>query len=212
MNISPEIYQRYLADLLKGDRAACYSRVRSLLEADIDLKELYVDLFQRSLYEVGGLWERNLISVSAEHLATAMTESLLSLAYPRLFNTERKGRKAVVSCVSNEYHQIGGKMVADTLELQGWDGYFLGADTPLRDLIEMVDEKKPDLVGLSLAVFMSMSKLMEALEALRAEFPGLDIIVGGQAFRWGGVAAVEAYPNVHYIASIFDLEARIATY
>jgi hypothetical protein len=27
--------------------------------------------------------------------------------------------------VANEYHQIGGKMVADIFELNGWRGYFV---------------------------------------------------------------------------------------
>ena len=74
--------------------------------------------------------ERNL----TEHLATAISESLLNLTYPRLFAQPRNGKSAVVTCVSNEYHQIGGKMVADIFELNGWRGHFLGANMPEADL------------------------------------------------------------------------------
>ena len=93
----------------------------------------YNNLFQKSLYRVGELWESNRISVAKEHLATAITEGLLNLVYPKLFEPEqyRKGRTILISCTANEFHQIGGKMVADVCELNGWDSHFLGANTPV---------------------------------------------------------------------------------
>ncbi len=97
----------------------------------MELKSLYMDLFQRSLYAVGELWELNKISVAREHLATAITESLLNLVYPRLFENTPTGKKVVVSCAANELHQIGGKIVADFFELNGWESHFLGANTPV---------------------------------------------------------------------------------
>jgi len=42
-------------------------------------------------------------------------------------------------------------MVADMLEMNGWDGYFIGANTPLPELIRFIESKNPDLIGLSLS-------------------------------------------------------------
>ena len=90
MIITDDLYRDYLENLLKGRRSVCFRTVSSLLDNGVELKTLYLDLFQRSLYEVGDQWESNRISVSTEHLATAITESLLPLAYPRLFSSEKK--------------------------------------------------------------------------------------------------------------------------
>ena len=45
--------------LLEGDKAKCASIVAHLLEQKIDIKVLYKDLFQRSLYQIGKQWENN---------------------------------------------------------------------------------------------------------------------------------------------------------
>jgi methanogenic corrinoid protein MtbC1 len=145
--------------------------------------------------------------VAVEHLATAITESLLSLVYPAVFAARHTNRSAVIACVANEFHQIGGKMVADLFELNGWHGYFLGANMPLDDLTRMIDDKQPDLVGLSLAVYSNLPGLLKVLDAVTSNYPKQGILVGGQAFRWGGCEVVAAYPNTDLVSSLSELEA-----
>jgi methanogenic corrinoid protein MtbC1 len=202
-------YRRYLDGLLANDRQQCRLSFEQWLESDPGLRSLYEDLVRRSLYEVGDRWERGRISVATEHLATAITESLLNLAYPRLFAQPRIGKSAVVACVANEYHQIGGKMVADLFELNGWRGYFLGANTPVRDVKELIAEKRPDAVALSVAVAFNLDTLVTVAAEIRAAFPELPILVGGQAFRWGGRERVERLSGVRFLASLGELEAWI---
>ena len=100
-------------------------------------------------------------------------------------------------------------MVADIMELHGWDCYFLGADSPVDSLISMVENKKPDLVGLSAAVSDSIERLARTIEALVAAFPWLKIMVGGQAFRRGGAEKLAGWSNVELIPSIDALEKKI---
>jgi methanogenic corrinoid protein MtbC1 len=200
------VYRRYLSCLLKGDRTQCGEIVADLLKAETDVRELYTGLFQRSMYEVGELWERHKISVAVEHLATAITESLMSLVYPSVFSAPHTNRSAVIACVANEFHQIGGKMVADVFELNGWHGYFLGANMPLDDLMRMIDDKKPELVGLSLAIFSNLPSLLKVLDAVTSAYPEQRVVVGGQAFRWGGSDVVGEYPNTAHVSSLPELE------
>ena len=209
--ITDELYRNYLTLLLKGKRIDCSHIVQDLLDHRVEVGVLYTDLFQKSLYRVGELWEHNKISVAKEHLATAITEGLLNMIYPRLMETERdqKGKQAVISCAANEYHQIGGKMVADIFELHGWNADFLGANTPVDHMLAQIQETKPDLVGLSLAVYFNIATLKSELDALRSNFPGLDIIVGGQAFRSGGADLIKRYSATEYIASLDELEKII---
>jgi len=164
---------------------------------------------RRSLYEVGELWEQGKISVATEHMATAISESLLNLTYPRLFAQPRNGRSAVVTCVSNEYHQIGGRMVADVFELNGWRGYFLGANTPLADMLAFLAEKRPDAVALSLATVLNLNRLLEATAEIRLACPQLPILTGGQAFRWLKPEQVETLPGVRVLKTLGELEAWI---
>ena len=204
--IDEETYERYLDDLLDGDKQKCIEIVNSLMDEGVGIKDIYIHLIQPSMYEVGELWEKGEISVADEHIATSITDRLLTIIYPRIFSGKKKGKSAVVACVANEYHQIGGRMVADFFELHGWDGYFVGANTPLGDLLDLIDEKKPDVVGLSLAMYFNLSELLEAVEVIHDKNPDLDIIVGGQAFRQGGSEVLDDYDKVQYLSSLEELE------
>ncbi|MEI6632313.1 MAG: cobalamin-dependent protein [Chlamydiota bacterium] len=206
---SEDDYRRYLGGLLANDRHQCRVSFEQWLEANVELRTLYEELVQRSLYEIGDLWERGRISVATEHLATAITESLLNLAYPRLFAQPHVGKSAIVACVANEHHQIGGKMVADLFELHGWRGYFLGANTTVSDVKALIAEKRPDVVALSVTVAFGLDTLISAAAEIRAAFPDVPILVGGQAFRRGGRERVAGLPGVRCLTSLSELEAWI---
>lgn len=209
--ITDQLYKNYLDKLLDGKRVDCCRIVQYLLDQGISIKDLYTDFFQKSLYEVGELWEFNRITVAREHLATAITEGLLNLTYPILFETEpdQLGKKAVVSCAANEFHQIGGKMVADIFELYGWDAQFLGANTPVDHVLEHIQETRPNLVGLSLSVYFNIESLKRGIEAIRSNFANLDIFIGGQAFRSGGIDIIRRYSGTEYVPSLDELEKLI---
>ena len=215
-HVTDQIYEAYLAALLAallaGDRAGCTTIVQELNTADIPLKDLYLNLFQRSLYRTGELWEHHKVSVSVEHLATAITERLLTLVEPKLFSGQPRHHSVIVACVADEYHQLGARMVADIFELHGWRGYFLGANTPVQSLITMIEQKKPALIALSLSIYSNLPALIKALDAVRAKYPDLPILVGGQAFSWGGIDLLKQYRNVTYIASIDQLEQEMEKY
>ena len=207
--IDEKVYQKYMNALLAGKRQECREVVTELLDRHLEIKEIYTGLFQRSLYQVGELWETNQITVANEHLATSITESLLNLVYPSIFAIERKGKKAVISCSANEFHQVGGRMVADIFELNGWDSHFLGANTTKEDLVRFIHDEQPDVLGLSLSILSNINHLKRCMEMVRGNFPNLDILIGGQAFRWGGTDLIKQYEAAEYISSLHDLEEKI---
>lgn len=207
--ITEALYQDYFQALVAGDGKRCRAIVTDLLEKKIDIRELYLHLFQASLYEIGRLWEENKISVAVEHLATAITEGLLNLVYPILFSTERIGKSVIIACIPKELHQVGAKMIADIFELNGWDSYFLGSNTPISGLLTMIEEKQPDLVGLSMSIYFNLQQLLQLLSVIREAFPNLRLIVGGQGFRWGGAEKIKHFKNAEYIDSIHTLEKYV---
>lgn len=208
--ITPSLYQGYVHSLLQGNRRECSRVIKTLLDQGISLKTLYEQLFKSSLYHVGELWEHNRISVAREHLASSLTESLMTQVYPLLFHprTDTKGL-VIISCTANEFHQIGGKMVADMLELNGWDTHFLGANTPVDQLIAHVHETRPDFLGLSLSISSRLPELTKTIEAVRHHYPNLNILAGGQAFLREGKEVLARYHSTTYIPSLSILETEL---
>jgi len=203
--IDNETYNSYFESLINGEKQECTAIFEETVNRNAPVEKIYSELFQRSLYQVGEYWEMNKISVATEHMATAITENLMIRLQPQLFLTERTGKKAVIACVANEHHQVGAKMVADIFEMNGWDGYFIGANTPLTELIRFLESKNPDLIGLSLSIYYNLPELKNTVAKIRQDFPELPVMVGGQAFRWGGSEITEQFSNVSYLSGVETL-------
>ena len=72
--IPEAVYLHYLNALLDGDKKQCLQIVVNLLDQKVSLKEIYLQLFQRSMYRIGQMWENERCSIANEHIATKITE------------------------------------------------------------------------------------------------------------------------------------------
>lgn len=199
--IPPTAYAPFLASLLDGQRRSCVEQVRALIDSGATIDEIYLDLFQPTMVEVGRLWERNRISVADEHLATALLEGLFSVTAPLLYEPPRRNRRVVLACVSRELHQIGARIVSDLFEWRGWDSTFVGANTPAEELFRLLESRKPSVLGLSMSMFFHLPLLLETLQKMVSRFPELTILIGGQGLKDHGRDLEKRFPRVTYVES-----------
>ena len=70
------------------------------------------------------------------------------------------------------------------LEMDGWQVDYLGANTPGDDLIRMMRDTKPDLIGLSVVIPFNLEKARRTITEIRKDdkFRKTWIMVGGPAF------------------------------
>jgi len=209
MNKTDSIYDQYFNNLIKGKRIPCSKILDSLISSEFNVHNIYEDLFQKGLYQVGRMWEYNKISVATEHLATSITESLMNKVYEKIPTVEPVQKKAVITSIENETHHIGGKMVSDVFEMQGWDAIYLGGDTPAIELVDFIEETEPDLVALSISVYFHMDTLVKTIDLLNKNFKKLPIMIGGQAFQKGGHSIIDRFENTSLVLSLDSLETSI---
>lgn len=207
--IKSNIASNFLESLLAGNKTKCSLLANQYLELHVSIMDLYEEVLKNALYTVGQLWETNKISVATEHLATAITEGILNEHFEQLISKKRYNKKVVLTCVENEEHQVGIKMVADVFEMNGWESFFIGTGIPTNQLIGCIHEIKPDLIAISLSVYFNYSNLLKMLRALRSEFPMLQIIVGGQAFNHASNSSIVDMENVILLSDLYLLEKYI---
>jgi methanogenic corrinoid protein MtbC1 len=195
-----------LNPLLSGDHKTSSGIVTEMLNKSVSVKEIYEGLLKPALYKIGELWEQNKISVATEHLASAIVESLLNEIYLRQNSFEKTEKTAIITCIENEHHQIGARMVSDILELNGWKVFFLGANTPKNDLLNYIRMVKPQIVAISLSIYFHLPTLELTLDKIRSEFSQLRIIIGGQAFLRGGKEILSGYDNITYLPDLNAIE------
>lgn len=174
--------------LITGDHKQAQSFIAERVADRPSLIEVYDALIRPSMYEVGRLWEENHISVAHEHLATSIVLRIITSFYGGLVYTEPTKGSIIVSASANEFHEIGARMVADMLEMDGWDVSYLGANTPIQDMLSMLETVKPDILCLSVTMVFNLPRVQELIQAVRKEstFDAIHIMVGGHAVSLSG--------------------------
>jgi len=179
-----EIKDKFFAALLKGEYKECLLVAMKEVNTSQKMEDFYVQVIQPSMYDIGYYWERGEISVAQEHLASIIVSRVMTALYPRFMVTEQTKGIAVVTAAPNEYHELGALMVADLLEIDGWEVKYLGANTPEEDLLNFLRTTKPLFLGISVCLFFNLEKAAEIIAAMKkdSELEQIKIMVGGLAF------------------------------
>jgi methanogenic corrinoid protein MtbC1 len=173
----------FVQTILTGDRKAALTIAREALRDGARIQDLYADVFQDALYEVGRLWERNAITVGQEHMATAVTQYVMAHVFGTVESaTERRG-VALMTGVPGELHHVGALMVSDMLEAHGWQVQFLGSNLPITSILRAHADAKPQLLGISVTMLFNRHHATHLIAEARRADPQVRVVVGGAAFR-----------------------------
>ncbi|MDF3066602.1 MAG: 5-methyltetrahydrofolate--homocysteine methyltransferase [Polyangiaceae bacterium] len=184
--------ERYVRAQLAGERSEALAIVHEALASGFSVPAVHLELIQAAQYEIGRLWENNLISIAEEHQATAISQLALAVLFDKLPRARRNGKRVLLACVEGELHDMGSRIVADFLEMDGYEVRLLGANVPAKSLAERVTAYAPDLVALSATMSFHLSALERAVAAIRgSEQRAVPILVGGRAFTWATDAATK---------------------
>jgi len=178
---------RYLEAQLGSDHRECIRLLEEAIERGVQVQDLHLKVIQPCQHEIGRLWEQNRISVAQEHLATAISQLVVAHMYRHLRRGPANGKLVIVACVEGEQHDLGARMAADFLEMEGFEVRYLGANVPTESLVSMVAQKRPDLVVLSVSLETHRPAFRAVVGVLRAKCgPSLPILAGGRAFAGNG--------------------------
>lgn len=177
--------KRYVDKMLRGERRQALALIADAAEAGVPVQELYLHVFQPAQHEIGRLWQHNEITVATEHYCTGITQLAISQLYPRIFSTDRKGRRLVATCIEGDLHELGVRMVADFFEMDGWDTFFLGSNVPLRDVPKIAAERSADVVAISATITKHVQHVADLVQSLRRDpaTANTKVLAGGYPFN-----------------------------
>ncbi len=180
-----ESRERFLQALLQGERKRTLEIGLEQASNPQELKEFYQGTLRPAMYRIGELWEQGEITVSTEHLASALANMVVSSQYVRVMSDLEpwKGR-ILVTASTNEFHVLGAQTIANCLEAEGWEVDYLGADTPTADLVAYMRKQGHDIVAISVTMPFNLLKAKEIIDLIKKEFRHSRprIMLGGLAF------------------------------
>ncbi|MBF0302768.1 MAG: cobalamin-dependent protein [Desulfamplus sp.] len=206
-----ELKNNFQSALLDGDHRKALELAMESTKTDSELENFYLHIIQPSMYEIGMMWEKAEISVAQEHLASAIVGRIMASVSSGKDNDiiNKSCGRAIVTASPNEFHEIGAWMIADTLEHDGWDVRYLGANMPKEDLILFIKSFIPDLLAISVTMPFNLSYSKEVIAQLRSdnELKNIKVMIGGRVFNetprlWESTGADGFAPNLEEAKSL----------
>lgn len=178
--------RKFLEAQLAADRhAAIRVVIDDGVRRGVDARRIMLDVIRPAQRQIGQLWQDNAISIADEHVATAISQLALAQLYPYATRHANTERRILVACVDGELHDMGARLAADMLDLEGHDVIFLGASVPAESLVARARADRPDMIVLTITMTFHIAALRETVARLRRDLsPVPPIAAGGRALAW----------------------------
>lgn len=137
-------------------------------------------LAMAGMIEVGKRWFEGKATAQQEHFASVLVIRRLSAmiaAAPPPVRPER----ILIACPPQENHTLVHLMVGLFLRRRGWPVVDLGADVPLTQLEQTLEDLRPNLVLMTAQTLYTASTLADAAERIRCS--GIPLAFGGRVFQ-----------------------------
>lgn len=174
----------FLRLLIEGDRKEAERLIYNLRESKVNIRDIYSGILGRALKEVGVLWERGNIDVWKEHYISEVVMDIMRELKVRERKNKNESHSVLALTPGPEMHNIGLKMIADLLELEGREVTYIGSNVPVLSIIKAIEIIKPNIIAFSVTMPYHIEAAKNTIAALRNYFDNKvpRIIVGGLAF------------------------------
>jgi methanogenic corrinoid protein MtbC1 len=196
-----------VAALRDGDAALAYRLVLRLMDEGYAFPTLIDDVLAPIQWDAGRRWHQGDATVSEEHLATGVIETLVSML-GGMFDQPSDAALVVVACAEGDSHSLPARMAAALLAYEGRRTTFLGTSVPAADLEGYLETAEAVAVVLSCTRELHLLGARASIAAAhRAQVP---VLVGGRAFgdatseRWRAVGADERAHQLSQLSELLD--------
>jgi methanogenic corrinoid protein MtbC1 len=180
-----ETIGRYLEALLNGDRRNSRIVIEEVLQTGTPTNLVYMEVVWPAMVEIEKLQRAERITPAQEHIATRINRTIVDQLQNKLPRRAAKDKKIVICCAPEELQELGGQIIADLFESDGWDVKFLGGGLTNDDILAFTHETAPDILliyGTSPRQAPSVRQLIDRIKEVNAH-PNMQIMVSGGLFN-----------------------------
>lgn len=170
MSERDEIIERMRDSILNADDAGAAATAEAALAAGLDPLEALEEGFAKPIRELGEAFDRMEIFLPQLVLSAGSLQAGLKVLEPAIraggASTARKG-VVVIGTVEGDIHDIGKTIVVAMLRSSGYEVHDLGTDVPLPQILNVAEQVKADIIGLSALLSTTMLRQRDMIEFMR---------------------------------------------
>lgn len=198
--------QHFQSAALRGDAQMLVAQLAALRLRGHSLAALFDEVAAPALHGVGEKWAQSALSTADEHIASQAVIDAVARAQPLAEPPGEPVRPdrgtAIVAAVAGELHDIAARMAACLLRAQGFEVLAPLAQTPARDLADLVLRTRAALVVLSSTVHPEVGEQV-GMATAAARQTGGRVVVGGAAMQKARLP-----PEARLLRTLQELEAE----
>jgi 5-methyltetrahydrofolate--homocysteine methyltransferase len=169
-------------DVLSGRHTDIKAHARELLEEGCKAQDILQRGMMSAMEVIGDRFKAGDVFIPEVLLSARAMNEALSVLEPHLSGDETKaGGKILIGTVHGDLHDIGKNMVITMLRGVGFEIEDMGINVPTSRIVQLVEESRPDILGLSALLTTTMHEMKKVIDALEAKGirESVMIMVGG---------------------------------
>lgn len=145
-----------------------------------------------------------------EHIRTSIIRTIIENVYPHVIRERdekygvKSGKKIAVICPTDEYHELGARMITDYFTMLGYESIYVGSNTPREVFVSGLKTQKLDYIAISISNPYHLISTRNTIERIREVDNNVKIIVGGNAISKLGEKA-EILKADYYLTTFDDI-------
>lgn len=147
------------------------------------------------LVELGVAWIEGRLDIGHEHFASERLRDFLTTLW-RPLSDRSTGPRVVCATLPGETHSLGLQMAAMILSIVGCRVMYLGADTPIQDLVDAAMAHRSAAVCVSVSIAANRFTTARDLSRLRETLPSNIALVAGGAGARPGIPGVDVFSDL----------------
>jgi corrinoid protein of di/trimethylamine methyltransferase len=177
-----EILERLTNAVVEGNMEASKKFANEALRTGIDPYVAIMEGCSKGMERLSKKYDEGEAFVPEILIAADAMNAAIAILKPhmKVEKTTHKGKVALGVC-EGDVHDIGKNIVKIMLDAAGYEIIDLGPSVPVKVFVETVREKKPDVLGISALMTMTMTGMGEVIAALKDSQlrDAVKVIVGG---------------------------------
>lgn len=163
-----ELLERIVTATVQGDETQAAALAREAMDKGLDPFEVIQAGYARAMEIVGEKFAKLEYFLPEVVLAADAMGAALEVLKPYLHTRENRGSRGtiVIATIQGDLHDLGKNIVKVMLQAAGFTVYDLGADVPVRVLIEKAEEVKADIIAASAILTTTMNHMPDIAKNL----------------------------------------------
>ncbi|MFY9139635.1 MAG: corrinoid protein [Thermacetogeniaceae bacterium] len=160
-----------------GERDQIEGLVQKALSEGYKPADIINNALIKAMDEIGQKMKDGDIFVPEVLMAANTMKSGLQVLKPLMEGEDREAvGKIAIGTVAGDLHDIGKNLVVMMLEGAGFEVIDLGVDVSIDRFLQVIEEEKPDIIGLSALLTTTMKTMGETVQAIGGK---VKTMVGG---------------------------------